>query len=870
MSAISLCERLTFDKLFRMSEPKRVQRSLTVKGPPLEIDSYQDVVYYCFNFKANPSTTGLRHRGYVKFFKPANPRAKALQHLECLVDCTCFSGEALVLMADGTQRPIAEVQSGDFVYTHLGRVKKVTAVNARVVMPDENVYKLSVGGFPGEVFVTGQHPFLTLRGNETCLCGCGLPLFDEGTGKFKAEHRLFSPDLILQKKFRQGHAVKGQRLRDSGPHFEWTAVNDFRAQEWFLSPWLEPGKNAPVTAELARLFGYYVAEGCIPNKRGTAVRLTFNQNEWDTLVADSLSIAKAQGFIAEAKRRKWKKRRWVEVTIRNRDFRQFCIDQAGQGSKTKKLSDAVLAWTNELLVQVFAGMTLGDGWCDPERGVKFLSSNFNLISQASLILARSGVRYTVSLHGSGNGGKCRMWQVLVPRGESATAVRSWLSPFLRDKDLIVPDNDGLHRLHYRYSGGQLRNLVSCVPADYDGKVYDITVEDDASFIAQGVAVHNCPDYRYRWAWTNKQRGSGVVGSNSLNQAWNKAPRRTNPSGRSGLCKHILAARGYIYGLLSSFPGDEPDTAEKLNKLTKYAKKRWTDFPGAMAAAKERDKEMARIRALRNIAGRLPEPPPEKEPDEPLSVDARTSVPKDQKPASTVSFKKAQPPALPKKPAKPAKPAQAPLAIPPGERGRGFPVKEQPPQPHMGYGSKAEYDFYRRQGLGDSLMREIENPVTERVVNSNNGKSMSDPNLKQAIKLVQEMEDDILGGDTAAPEMPGDMGAPEAEPVEPMEPPISDTAIGADTEGDTALGLLTQMKELLTQIATAVAPSEGGLPGEEGDMPPGAEGMGDMPPEPLEDEEFSSEESSEEGDADDDDEDEGESFEKATPNRRPGK
>lgn len=468
MSGISLCERLTFDKLFRMSEPKRVQRSLTVKGPPLEIDSYQDVVYYCFNFKSNPSTTGLRHKGYVKFFKPKRKRPEdvPLQHLECLVDCTC------------------------------------------------------------------------------------------------------------------------------------------------------------------------------------------------------------------------------------------------------------------------------------------------------------------------------------------------------------------------------------------------------------------PDYRYRWAWTNKQRDSGVVGPNSLNQAWNKAPRRTNPQGRSGLCKHILAARGYIYGLLGSFPGDEPDTAEKLNKLTKYAKKRWTDFPGAMAAAKERDKEMARIRALRNIAGRLPEPPPEKEPEEPLSVDARTDEPEEQQPTTTSKFKKAQPPPLPKKP---AKPAQAPLATPPGKRGRGFPAKETKPKPHGGYGSKAEYDFYRRQGLGDAQMQEIENPIMERVVNSNNGKSMSDLNLKEAIKLVHEMEDDILGDAGASPEMPGDMGAPDVEPLEPSEPPISDTAIGADTEGETALGLLTQMKELLTQIAMAVAPPEEGMPGEEGEMPPGAEGgegaegMTDMPPEPPTDEEIPSEESPEGGE-----EEEYEEVEEATPNRRPSK
>ena len=65
-----LAERMTFDKLFRVSDPKRVTRSFTVKGPPLEIDSYQDSIYYAYNFKAQPSTTGLRHRGYVKFFKP--------------------------------------------------------------------------------------------------------------------------------------------------------------------------------------------------------------------------------------------------------------------------------------------------------------------------------------------------------------------------------------------------------------------------------------------------------------------------------------------------------------------------------------------------------------------------------------------------------------------------------------------------------------------------------------------------------------------------------------------------------------------------------------------------------------------------------
>ena len=69
---------------------------------------------------------------------------------------------------------------------------------------------------------------------------------------------------------------------------------------------------------------------------------------------------------------------------------------------------------------------------------------------------------------------------------------------------------------------------------------------------------SCPDFRYRWAWAVKQRGSSRVGPQSLNQAWNRAPRITNPSAKPGLCKHILALRNYLYGKTVHFAGHAPD------------------------------------------------------------------------------------------------------------------------------------------------------------------------------------------------------------------------------------------------------------------------------------------------------------------------
>lgn len=117
----------------------------------------------------------------------------------------------------------------------------------------------------------------------------------------------------------------------------------------------------------------------------------------------------------------------------------------------------------------------------------------------------------------------------------------------------------------------------------------------------------CPDYRYRWAWANKQRRAGRVGKNSLNQCINRAPRITNPSGSPGLCKHLLAARDYIYGNLMKIEApsslDGVDAINyKLDKLIKKATHRWINFDSEMEKAKNRDKKYKSGVQKRRILG----------------------------------------------------------------------------------------------------------------------------------------------------------------------------------------------------------------------------------------------------------------------------
>lgn len=360
---------------------------------------------------------------------------------------------------------------------------------------------------------------------------------------------------------------------------------------------------------------------------------------------------------------------------------------------------------------------------------------------------------------------------------------------------------------------------------------------------------SCPDMRYRWAWALKQRGSGAVGPNSLNQAWNKAPRKTNPTSKISLCKHLLAAKNELYGQLYNFPVNVPDTAEKLDKLTRKMTTRWTDHDAYVAAAKAREKEIEKRKALRNVIGphlppdysqfqpkthsTLEEPmaaepiTPKRGKESPKSADNRKENPQSTK--STAAFKKAEPPDLPKQPFKKETPAPAAPKAPAKEPaapiaklgGKGTapatPAPKKPAKP------LPKYNFLKQK----------QNPSFESVLNVNKAtEAMNKQKLTEAIRLIEEIEDDFAAGgaapdslDTAGSDttgMPDDIGSEM-----PSEPPIEDSAIGADTEGETALGLLKSIKNSLQQIAAELAPDAAAemapeLPPEEGEELPAEE------------------------------------------------
>lgn len=281
---------------------------------------------------------------------------------------------------------------------------------------------------------------------------------------------------------------------------------------------------------------------------------------------------------------------------------------------------------------------------------------------------------------------------------------------------------------------------------------------------------DCEDYRYRWAWANRQKGAGKIGPQSLNKCINRAPRFTNPSGKPALCKHLLAARHYILGLLAHFPAPkegEPDVdiSWKLDQLVKQTQQRYDNY----AAAKEKAQQMTHrknlVRNYRNVYGPMPA--------------AEVPVMPDNQPV----------------PLPPEEPGE-PLPMQPPERKHEEPAKDltagTPPKPPE---TKPGQPQRKIRGEG-------------RVVIMHNDNRMNTELLKKSKTILEEIGDEIEKGDTAP--VDADLPSPaDSDMPSDATPPIDGDAMDmppAEAPEDEALNLLRDIASGITRLADELAPA----------------------------------------------------------------
>lgn len=367
----------------------------------------------------------------------------------------CFLAGQLVTMADGTVKPIEGIKVGDMVLTHKGRARRVTELHIRPYEGD--VY--SIRGESGNVIrCTEGHPFWVVDMEQTHTADANPRWRDFGE-------------------------VKGQWVEAKCMH-----PARFLGVQPVPSEVLTPDW---ATRSLARLLGYYLAEGhVVRNKNKEICGVEFTVHEDDAFMDEIDELAEAVWSRNEpSHRRRENSPEALSVSIFDAKLAQRLYELGGSYAHHKCLDKGVMLWHPDLQREILGAFINGDGHSPRSGAVQWSTASRNLCFQLVQICHRIGLAPSIQslTHKAGS-------------GFSRTNTREWITflgktyaQTLRDVcakiDEVPVTNPQRAR---RFSNqGLLTPLREMSRLWMRTQVYNFEVEEDNSYVVEGLAVHNC-------------------------------------------------------------------------------------------------------------------------------------------------------------------------------------------------------------------------------------------------------------------------------------------------------------------------------------------------------------------------------------------
>jgi intein/homing endonuclease len=404
------------------------------------------------------------------------------------LNCSCFLPGTRVLMWDGTTKAIENITQGDLVVTHRGRYRKVV----RLFRTPHNgpIYRWKADKHSGEAFnITGNHPVLALQ-REVAFTPAGRARKAvKEVPQWTSANKLGVGDLVVRR--RSHNSIVDIQTIDLlallGPGFvERNGLIFSCRTTGSRSGQIDGMANGiprylPVNDDLLDLLGYYAAEGCADPKNG--VRFTVHNDEmtFGDIGAEICRIL-ASLFGLEPKINN-------RATPNARDIQIFspalvAFFRAFGKKKDKKFPTWIIDLPPAKQARVVAALLKGDGYIARRTGGIYLQlglASRNLIDQTLFMAERCGwepAHQPITVNNN--------------RIRHRLSITASAAPDLCDLMGIERTTKKLSR-ERRAGGHVLHRIQEWSQLHYEGTVYNFEVEDDNSYIVDGIVVHNCEE-----------------------------------------------------------------------------------------------------------------------------------------------------------------------------------------------------------------------------------------------------------------------------------------------------------------------------------------------------------------------------------------
>src|SRR3989442_12607646 len=354
----------------------------------------------------------------------------------------CFAAGTRISTAEGP-KPIEDVAVGDFVLTHTGRYRRVLATRRR----EAPVNRISIHRLPA-MLATDEHPFLTSEGwvGARDLVGKYIRLGQPSgpvtptTIEFEGE---VDGELVYGRKTgqseasRQRHQILGTRSLQVKPVRARVELDE--TVGWFLGMYLAEGEINPELRSVRFTLGLH--------EEARAERLVSVLKERFALDAEITHVIEAPTS-------------WLTVRAHSKILCEWIAREFRRGFANKGLPSWIHSTPTAFRTGLLQGVADGDGTRVNVHQTRVTLSNETLVRQ--LFEVAVGIGHTPCLK---------------PEYMPANATRRPWSITLGGKPMYVRDRGYL--------------VESVEPLDGSTTVYNLEVDEDNTYVANGVVVHNC-------------------------------------------------------------------------------------------------------------------------------------------------------------------------------------------------------------------------------------------------------------------------------------------------------------------------------------------------------------------------------------------
>ena len=394
----------------------------------------------------------------------------------------CFPPDAPVLMSDGTEKPICDIEEGDYVISGKGNICKVLGKRQRGY--DYPLYSIDIEGIKNPLVCTSHHNIFVYRLPKDCACGCGMALS-------KCEDKRIT-EKNFNKIFRQGHNPRGIKFKHE--YIQKIRACDIEEGDFLIEPKFLKESFDEITEDEAFLIGLFIAEGSFEKRNGVrhSVIFNFSHKELETLAFRCYELLEKVFSNNENKptTNYYPGASQTRVCLYGKSVADWFYKYCGEYSDQKKMHKDLLSLNKNKTAALLAGYMEGDGYNVKDKVYGCATVSKDLASQLRLLFAKIGIRtrfrkkeVKTGYKAKAGGGYTQAYEIQF--GLTTCGV-------LRDKLIYKKAKEECHNQakFHNLDDITIRKIKSIKEVEYDGIVYDIEVEGDHSYCVNHLSVSN--------------------------------------------------------------------------------------------------------------------------------------------------------------------------------------------------------------------------------------------------------------------------------------------------------------------------------------------------------------------------------------------